>query len=61
MAHSVKGTGGTIGARDLFAHAKEPEESIRGRYRTRPSGSRPSKANWKPSSIGIAAAFPPHL
>ncbi len=30
MAHSVKGTGGTIGARDLFAHAKELEESIKG-------------------------------
>jgi hypothetical protein len=30
MAHSVKGTGGTIGARDLFAHAKNSKNRSRG-------------------------------
>jgi len=59
MAHSVKGTGGTIGARELFARAQALEESIKG---ARPDhGEQLSAFESELEYVlgGIAAAFPP--
>jgi len=61
MAHSVKGTGGTIGARDLFAHAKELEESIKGALPDQAERLSAFESELETVLNGIAAAFPPHL
>jgi hypothetical protein len=55
------GTGGTIGARDLYAHAKELEESIKGALPDQAERLSAFESELETVLNGIAAAFPPHL
>ncbi len=59
MAHSIKGTGGTIGAKELYQLAKNLEEAIKAALPEQPEQLATCESELEKVLNGIAAALPP--
>ncbi len=59
MAHSIKGTGGTIGAKTLYELAKTLEEAIKAALPEQPEHLAACENELEKVLNGIAATFPP--
>ena len=59
MAHSIKGTGGTIGAKELYQLAKNLEEAIKAALPDQPEKLAACESELDKVLNGIAATFPP--